>query len=96
MEVDSKSVDAAVLFFLYHEFKSPDKNLAELKRTLKPEGKLMILDWDPTSERERGPSKDHRIAQTQALRDLKAAGFSVDVQENYVEDVWMIIAHKSA
>ncbi len=96
MEVDSKSVDAAVLFFLYHEFKSPDKNLAELKRTLKPEGKLMILDWDPASERERGPSKDHRIAQTQALRDLKAAGFSVDVQENYVEDVWMIIAHKSA
>jgi len=95
MEVDSSSVDAAVLIFLYHEFKSPDINLEELKRTLKPEAKLMILDWDPTAERERGPSKDHRVAQTRAVSDLKTAGFIVDVQENYVDDVWMIIAHKS-
>jgi ubiquinone/menaquinone biosynthesis C-methylase UbiE len=96
MDVDTHSVDAAVCFFLYHEFKSPAENLMELKRVLKQEGKLMILDWDPLTERERGPSKDHRVSQSKALIDLKAAGFSIDVTENYIDDVWMIIAHLPA
>jgi len=96
MDVDTHSVDAAVLFFLYHEFESPAENLKELKRVLKQGGKLMLLDWDPLNERERGPSKDHRVSQRKALGDLKSAGFIVDVKENYIDDVWMIIAHLSA
>ena len=93
MDIEDDSVDATVIIFLYHEFKAPRENLAEIKRVLKPKGTLMILDWDPLAERERGPSKDHRILQSVVLKDLESAGFKVAEQENYVDDVWMTIAH---
>jgi len=93
MDVDDKSVDATVALFIYHEFRTPVENLNELKRVLKPNGKLMILDWDPLAKHERGPSKAHRIHQDQVLKDLKNSGFKVDEKELYLDDVWMIIAH---
>jgi len=93
MDVEDNEVDAAVLIALYHEFKFPLDNLAEIKRTLKNGGKILILDWDPLSDRERGPGKDHRVAKDQALKDLDVAGFTIDSSENYTEDMWMIIAH---
>ncbi|MBT3227495.1 MAG: methyltransferase domain-containing protein [Candidatus Marinimicrobia bacterium] len=93
MDIEDDSVDAAVLIALYHEFKTPLDNLTEIKRVLKTEGKLLILDWDPLSEKERGPAKAHRVEKKQAMNDLKAAGFSVTTDENYTHDMWMIIAN---
>ena len=93
LDIDIGSVNAAVLIALYHEFKSPLDNLAEIKRVLKAPGKLLILDWDPQADEERGPAKDHRVAKEQALLDLKASGFTVESHENYTPDMWMIIAH---
>ncbi len=96
MDIEDNSVDAAVLIALYHEFKSPLDNLAEIRRTLKPEAKILILDWDPQSEKERGPAKVHRVAKIQAIKDLKASGFTVESHENYTLDMWMIVAHSNA
>lgn len=96
MDIEDASVDAAVAIALYHEFKQAHANLTEVKRVLKTDGKIMLLDWDPLSTRERGPSKDHRIARSQVVKDLETVGFKIDVQENYVDDIWMIIAHSVA
>ena len=95
MDIEDDSVDAAVLIALYHEFKFPRDNLAEIHRTLKPRGKVLILDWDPLSEKERGPAKAHRVAKVQAIKDLKASGFTVESHENYTLDMWMIVAHSN-
>jgi len=95
MDIEDDSVDAAVLIAVYHEFKNPMENLAELKRTLKPGGKMLILDWDPQADKERGPGKAHRVAKIQAIKDLKAAGFTVASHENYTLDMWMIVAHSN-
>lgn len=95
MDIEDASVDAAVLIALYHEFKSPLDNLAEIKRTLKKGGKVLILDWDALAERERGPAKVHRVEKGQVISDLDAAGFTVDSNEDYTQDMWMIIAHSN-
>ena len=95
MDIEDDEVDAAVLIALYHEFKHPMENLAELKRTLKPGGKVLILDWDPQADKERGPAKVHRVAKDKAIKNLEAADFSVDSHENYTQDMWMIIAHSN-
>jgi len=95
MDIDTGSVDAAVLIALYHEFKAPLDNLAEIKRVLRAQGKLLILDWDPQSEKERGPAKGHRVTKAQALEDLEASGFVVEIHENYTPHMWMIIAHSN-
>lgn len=96
MDIEDASVDAAVLIALYHEFKAPQDNLAELKRVLKNAGKLLILDWDPMSEKDRGPARAHRVEMKQVINDLKTAGFSVTIHEKYTDDMWMIIAHSNA
>jgi len=95
MDIEDASVDATVLIALYHEFKSPLENLAEIRRVLKPEGKLLILDWDAASERERGPAKVHRVTKKQVQSDLEAAGFTIESQEKYTPDMWMVIAHNN-
>jgi len=95
MEIENDTVDAAVLLAIYHEFKDPLENLAEIQRILKPGGKLLILDWDPDSQKERGPGRDHRVHKTEAMADLTSAGFTVDSHEDYVQDMWMIIAHSN-
>ncbi|MEA3285968.1 MAG: methyltransferase domain-containing protein [Candidatus Marinimicrobia bacterium] len=96
MDLESDSVDAAVVISLYHELKTPRKNLKEIKRVLRAEGKIMLLDWDPVSEQKRGPRQDHRILQSQVIEDLTATGFKINSSENYVEDIWMIIAQLPA
>jgi len=93
MDVDTGTVDGAVVLFLYHEFKDPEANLRELKRVLKADGKIMLLDWDPLTDRLRGPGKDHRVLQSDAILALEAQGFVIDSKENYVDDIWMILAH---
>jgi len=95
MDIEDDSVDGAVLIALYHEFKAPLDNLAEIKRTLKAEGRVLILDWDPLAEKERGPGREHRVSKDQAIADLETAGFSVDSHENYTQDMWMIVAHST-
>lgn len=95
MDIEDASVDAAVLIALYHEFKSPQENLAEIRRTLKSNGTILILDWDPKSEKERGPAKAHRVEESQVIKDLTASGFTVMSHENYTPDMWMIIAHST-
>lgn len=92
IEVEEDSVDAVVMIALYHEFRNPLDNLAEIKRTLKSDGKILILDWDPSAEKDRGPGKDHRVGMDQALKDLEAAGYKSISQEQYTQDMWMIIA----
>ncbi len=95
MNIEDASVNAAVAISLYHEFKQPLDNLNEVKRVLKADGKIMLMDWDPQTMRERGPSKNHRVFMSQALKDLKTVGFKIDIQENYVDDIWLVIAHLS-
>lgn len=96
MEVEDDSVDAVVMIALYHEFKEPRENLAEIKRTLKTDGKILILDWDPSAEKERGPGKEHRVSMDQALTDLEAAGFTPISQEHHTQDMWMVIAQPNS
>jgi ubiquinone/menaquinone biosynthesis C-methylase UbiE len=93
MDVDSDSVDAVVALALYHEFKNPAENLEEIARVLVPGGKLMILDWDAEAEGGRGPSLDHRVKLSKAVGDLTQAGFKIDHTENYIPDMWLILAH---
>jgi len=96
LDVEDESVDGAVAISLYHELKAPLENLNEIKRVLKPEGKLMFMDWDPQAERVRGPALDHRVSREQVINDLEVLGFTIDIQENYRDDIWLLIAHKSA
>lgn len=94
MDVDTESVDGAVLINLYHEFNIREENVRELKRVLKPAGKLMVIDRAPEEGDEAGPPNHHRVALETAKTELEQWGFEVSVNDMYTEDSWIIIAQR--
>ena len=96
MDVDTDSVDAVVALFVFHEFKDPVANFEAFTRVLRSDGKILLLDWDPAAERERGPAHTHRKPAESAVEVLNKTGFKVLEQELYTEDIWLIIAQRKA
>jgi len=83
-----KRVDVLWMVNLFHELDEPDKMLYEIRRVLKPEGKLLIIDWDKHAESmEEGPPEHHRIPREEIEAEVKGAGFSVldnKLYENHI------------
>ncbi len=92
MDVDTRSVDGAVLINIYHEFSDRKANFAELRRVLKPGGKVMVLDWAPVAESLSGPPVKHRVGLGTATRELEQWGFRIETNEPYTAESWLIIA----
>ncbi len=68
------SVDAALIVNVLHELADPQTSLAELRRVLRPGGRLGIVDWDPAATG-RGPAAEERVPPARAGEWLRAAGF---------------------
>jgi ubiquinone/menaquinone biosynthesis C-methylase UbiE len=79
------SVDLAFLVDVYHEFDHPVEMLAALKKSLKPAGRLVLVEFrleDPNV-----PIKLlHRMSKAQMKKELAANGF--EVAEEYDELPW--------
>jgi ubiquinone/menaquinone biosynthesis C-methylase UbiE len=74
---DDGALDAAVTTMTYHEFATPEA-LAEVKRVLRPGGRLGIADWSAAGEAERGPPTTERFSLADVRDHLSEAGFAVD------------------
>ena len=46
LPVDDKSVDMVLMVFVLHEVHHPIDFLKEVKRILRPSGKLIVIDWE--------------------------------------------------
>jgi ubiquinone/menaquinone biosynthesis C-methylase UbiE len=68
------SVDLTFLANIWHELDDLSSVLAELRRVLKPEGRIAILDWRADLASPPGPPQDHRIPAAQAVSFLSANG----------------------
>ena len=75
LPLGAASVDAALLINVLHELADPHTSIAELRRVLRPGGRLGIVDWDPEAGAGRGPSPAERVPSSRAAEWLAAAGF---------------------
>lgn len=68
------SIDLAIMVDVYHELAYPQEMLRSLYKALKPDGKLLLLEYraeDPSI-----PIKElHKLSVTQANREMAANGF---------------------
>lgn len=79
------SCDAIYVRLVYHHFGDPPAMNASLLRSLKPGGRIAILDFMPTSKvsappGKRGEGDSHGVMPATVIDELKAAGFA-DVRE---------------
>jgi ubiquinone/menaquinone biosynthesis C-methylase UbiE len=71
-----ESVDLVFLCDVYHHLENPEKSLASIHQALKPEGRLVVIDFD----RVEGQSSEFvlkhvRAGQDVFRREIEAAGF---------------------
>ena len=83
-------VDAVLIVDAYHEFEQPIMMLANVARSLKPEGRIGILEfkkdgWGP------GPLMDERMDPERIVRDAQAAGLRLLSRETFLRYQYMLV-----
>ena len=78
------SLDAALIVNAYHEMKEHQAMLAEIRKALKPSGRLVILE--PISASRRTASRadqvrQHEIASELVMQDARSAGYKIATLE---------------
>ncbi len=89
--LDNGVADLAVLGFVLHEPPDVDAFLAEIVRLLKPDGRVLVIEWQdhPT---EAGPPLEYRVSAEEARALLGAAGLAVERLESPTNDVYILLA----
>lgn len=75
IELDDHLVNKGIVAFVMHEIPNMVKALAEFTRIIRPNGRLLILDWEAV-ESEMGPPLHHRISSTDMQAFLKKNGLN--------------------
>lgn len=68
------SLDAIILSNTLFQLEDKNKALEEIKRVLKPEGKLLLVDWTG-SHGGMGPAREHVVGEEKALAIFSDNGF---------------------
>ncbi|WP_425236482.1 class I SAM-dependent methyltransferase [Ulvibacterium sp.] len=77
VNLPKNSVDKALLVDVYHEFNYPIEMIASLKKALRPNGKLFLIEY--RGEDDRVPIKKlHKMTQVQAVQEMEAAGLKLE------------------
>lgn len=74
---DDDALDAAVTTMTYHEFSGADA-VAEIARTLRSGGRLVIVDWSRHGRGVAGPPLGERHGLGHAVSALQDGGFTVE------------------
>jgi SAM-dependent methyltransferase len=71
------SVDKVLMVDVYHEFNYPFEMMASIKKALKPDGKIFLIEY--RGEDDRVPIKKvHKMTKEQAVKELQAVGMKLE------------------
>jgi precorrin-6B methylase 2 len=76
-KLPADQIDLTILVDVYHEFSQPQKMLQGIRAALKPDGRLVLLEY-----RKEDPAipilPDHKMSVAQAKTEVEAEGFKLD------------------
>ncbi len=89
-------LDAALISDAFHEMDDPDDPkvvvtlLRNVARSLKPQGRLGIVDWTPGNGGP-GPAADHRVDPNAVIEVARAAGLQLITREEFPPFVFLLV-----
>jgi SAM-dependent methyltransferase len=83
-------LDLILVVDTYHHFENRPPYLAKLVRALKPDGRLVVIDYHK-HELPVGPPVAHKIAREQVLQETQAAGFRVIDEPTFLPYQYFLI-----
>jgi ubiquinone/menaquinone biosynthesis C-methylase UbiE len=86
------SADLILVLDVYHHFDYPDRMLADLKRALKPDGRLAIVEYHKNEHSmANGRALEHiRLPEDDAIKEIEANGFKIVTRKEHVPKVqWL-------
>ncbi len=89
-------VDLVLLVDTYHHLDARVDWFTRLRTTLKPGGRLVIVDFDPASDDTLGPPKAHRLAPDVVTQELGAAGWRVVDRPALLPHQYVLVAEGAA
>ncbi|QZA32815.1 methyltransferase domain-containing protein [Hydrogenibacillus sp. N12] len=75
------AVDRAIAAFVLHEVPDLSAALAEIRRLLRPGGRLLVVEWD-ARPMPVGPPLEERLPRERLLEALAAAGFRAEAADH--------------
>jgi ubiquinone/menaquinone biosynthesis C-methylase UbiE len=94
LTLPGESITFALLVNILHEIEDKMKFIREVKRILRKEGKLAIIEWEK-EDMEKGPSVDQRIGKDEVSSMLKGVGFEIGNSFKFAGIFYGLIAIKN-
>lgn len=82
-------VDLALVVNTYHHIGQRQSYFSRLKKSLKPQGRIAIVDFKPDSPV--GPPKRHRIAANAVADEMTRAGYALDASPDFLPYQYLLI-----
>jgi cyclopropane fatty-acyl-phospholipid synthase-like methyltransferase len=86
-------VDLVLVVDTYHHIGGREEFFRNLQASLKPGGRVAIIDF--TRESPFGPSPEARIAPAEVKKEMTAAGYSLAAEHTFLPDQYFLIYHVS-
>ncbi|MGY4501878.1 SAM-dependent methyltransferase [Bradyrhizobium sp. GM24.11] len=82
-------VDVILIVDTYHHIDDRAGYFSRLKKSLRPQGRLAIVDFKPDSPE--GPPPEHRIPAEKVTEELKAAGYSLVAAHSFLPRQYFLV-----
>lgn len=90
-KLPENSADLVLVLDVYHHLDYPSQTLADLRRALKPGGRLAIVEYHKNDVAMGGRAMEHvRLSMADAISEIEANGFRLISKSDFVPDVQWI------
>lgn len=90
----SQSVDRAIMINVWHHVEQPEAYAADLLRSLRPGGRLLIVESRPDSNEDGGPPAHYRLSAQTVIEQLEQAGFTAVLDAFEIDRQYVVRAER--